>query len=160
MYYTLGQAAKASGKGKTTIANAIEKGRISAQKDDLGQYKIDAAELHRVYPVQVTQDHKPNATRLGRDTDLLIENATLKAQLEAMGELNRQIETERDRLHDQNTKLHEQNTRITALLAAPKPDPYAAILERLGAIEKEVISTSPEPTVEAPRKGFWARLVG
>ena len=152
MYYTLGQAAKASGKGKTTIANAIEKGRISAQRDDLGQYKIDAAELHRVYPVQVIQDPKPNATRLGRDTDLLIENAALKAKLDAMGELNRQIETERD-------NLREQNTRITALLAAPRPDPYAALLERLEVIEKEVVS-SQEQTSEAPRKGFWARLVG
>jgi hypothetical protein len=153
MYYTLGQAAKASGKGKTTIANAIEKGRISAQRDDLGQYQIDAAELHRVYPVQVTQDHKPNATRLGRDTDLLIENAALKAKLEAMGELNRQIEAERD-------NLKEQNTRITALLTVPKSDPYTAILERLEAIEKEVVSSSPSSAAEPPPKSFWRRLVG
>ena len=114
MYYTLGQAAKATGKGKTTIANAIEKGRISAVRDDLGQYKIDAAELHRVYPLLVTQDPKPNAVRPQQDTELLIENATLKAKLEAISELKREIEGERD-------NLREQNSRLTALLSAPTP---------------------------------------
>ena len=153
MVYTLGQAAKATGKTKTTIAKAIAKGRISAQKDDIGQYVIDPAELHRVYPVTVEKNDKVDDSRPYGDHSLLLEIATLKAKLEAMNELNHQIEAERDR-------LHEQNTRITALLAAPKADPYAAILERLEAIEKEAIATSPEPTVEAPRKGFWARLVG
>jgi hypothetical protein len=153
MGYTLGQAAKATGKTKTTIAKAIAKGRISAQKDDIGQYVIDPAELHRVYPFTVENSVKVDDSRPSGDHSLLLEIATLKAKLEAMGELNRQIESERDR-------LHEQNTRITALLSAPKTDPYAAILERLEAIEKEVVSTSPDPTAEAPRKGFWARLVG
>ena len=50
MHYTLGQAAKATGKTKGTIANAIKKGRLSAGKDDIGQYQIDPAELHRIYP--------------------------------------------------------------------------------------------------------------
>jgi hypothetical protein len=153
VYYTLGQAAKATGKGKTTIANAIEKGRLSAQKDDLGQYKIDAAELHRVYPLTINRDSKPNDTRPEQDHELLIENARLKAKLEAMGELKEQIEAERD-------NLREQNNRITALLAAPKDDPYAALLERLEAIEKEVVATNHAPVAEPPRKSLWRRLMG
>ena len=51
MFYTLGQAAKATGKTKTTIQVAIKNGRMSASKDDLGRYQIDPAELHRVYPL-------------------------------------------------------------------------------------------------------------
>ena len=50
MAYTLGQAAKAVGMSKGTIAFSIKKGRISAQKDEFGQWSIDPAELHRVYP--------------------------------------------------------------------------------------------------------------
>jgi tRNA G37 N-methylase TrmD len=153
MVYTLGQAAKATGKTKTTIAKAIAKGRISAQKDDIGQYVIDPAELHRVYPFTVENSDKVDDSRPHGDHGLLLEIATLKAKLEAMNELNHQIEAERDR-------LHEQNTRITALLSAPKADPYAAILQRLEAIEKEVVSTNQAPEVEPPKKGFWARLVG
>jgi hypothetical protein len=48
--YTLGQAARATGKAKPTIARAIQTGRISASRADDGSWAIDPAELHRVYP--------------------------------------------------------------------------------------------------------------
>src|SRR5215207_2896706 len=48
--YTLKEAAEAVGMGKPAILKAIQKGRISAKKDDHGQWWIDPAELHRVYP--------------------------------------------------------------------------------------------------------------
>ena len=41
MRYTLGQAAKATGKSKSTIQASIKKGRISASQNDFGQYQID-----------------------------------------------------------------------------------------------------------------------
>jgi len=51
LVYTLGEAARASGKSKSTIAKAIKTGRLSALRGDEGSYQIDPAELHRVYPV-------------------------------------------------------------------------------------------------------------
>jgi hypothetical protein len=48
--YTLGEAARASGKSKSTIAKAIKNGRVSAVRGVDGSYQIDPAELHRVYP--------------------------------------------------------------------------------------------------------------
>ena len=51
MEYSLKQAAEAAGKSKPTIQRAIKAGKISAEKDVNGCYKIDAAELHRIYPV-------------------------------------------------------------------------------------------------------------
>lgn len=51
MSYTLGDAAKASGRSKTTIHRAIKSGKISANKADDGSYSIDPAELHRVFPI-------------------------------------------------------------------------------------------------------------
>ena len=50
MMITLCQAARACGKNKSTILNAIKKGRLSASRDDLGNWQIDPAELSRVYP--------------------------------------------------------------------------------------------------------------
>jgi hypothetical protein len=50
MSYTLGEAAKASGKSKTTLHRAIKSGKISATKAEDGSYSIDPAELHRVFP--------------------------------------------------------------------------------------------------------------
>jgi hypothetical protein len=59
--YTLGQAAKATGKQKSTLLDAIRAGKISATKDEHGHYQIDPAELHRVYPptVRTEQDEPP-----------------------------------------------------------------------------------------------------
>jgi hypothetical protein len=56
MRYTLGQAAKATGKGKTTIQRAVAKGLISAEKGRNGEYQIDPAELHRVFPIGTRHD--------------------------------------------------------------------------------------------------------
>ena len=50
MSYTLGQAARATGKSKTTIHRAIGAGKISAEKAANGTWRIDHSELHQVYP--------------------------------------------------------------------------------------------------------------
>jgi len=47
---TLGEAARLTGLGKTTLARAIKAGRLSAARTDIGTYQIDPAELARVYP--------------------------------------------------------------------------------------------------------------
>ena len=57
-YLTLGQAAKECGKQKSTLLNAINKGRLSASKDDKGQWQIDPAELFRVFQVQHQNEHQ------------------------------------------------------------------------------------------------------
>lgn len=53
MALTLNQAAKACGRSKSTLLNAISSGRMSAPKDERGRYAIDPAELHRAFPFQV-----------------------------------------------------------------------------------------------------------
>lgn len=50
MSYTLGQAARVAQRSKPTIARAIQRGRLSAFKTEDGSYRIDPAELFRVYP--------------------------------------------------------------------------------------------------------------
>ena len=50
MGYSLGQAAKAAGRSKTTIHRAIKSGRLSAARADDGGYSIDPSELSRAYP--------------------------------------------------------------------------------------------------------------
>jgi hypothetical protein len=50
MSYSLGQAARAAGRSKTTINRAIKTGRLSASRRDDGSYEIDPAELTRAYP--------------------------------------------------------------------------------------------------------------
>jgi hypothetical protein len=48
--YTIATAAAAVGRNKTAILRAIEAGKISVSKDENGEWQIDPAELHRIYP--------------------------------------------------------------------------------------------------------------
>jgi len=56
MAYTLGQAAKAVGMSKTSVLRSIRAGRISAGRNEFGQWAIEPVELHRVYPA-LTDDN-------------------------------------------------------------------------------------------------------
>jgi excisionase family DNA binding protein len=47
---SLREAAQQAGTSKSTILRAVKAGRLSATRDDDGGYRIDPAELHRVYP--------------------------------------------------------------------------------------------------------------
>jgi hypothetical protein len=62
MGYTLGQAAKAVGMSKTSILRSIKAGRISAGRDELGQWAIEPCELHRVYPALTEETVTGNGT--------------------------------------------------------------------------------------------------
>lgn len=107
MSYTLGEAAKAVGKSKTTLHRAIKSGRISANKADDGSYSIDPSELHRVFPlvspVTGAEAFLRNDTEHQSNT---IE--TLRIQL-ALQEKERQ--RERDLLQETIADLREDRDR-------------------------------------------------
>lgn len=50
MPYSLQQAATACGLNKSTILRAIKAGKISAVLDEQGQWHVEPAELHCIYP--------------------------------------------------------------------------------------------------------------
>jgi hypothetical protein len=50
MSYTLAQAATAAGVYKSTVLRAIKAGKVSGNRDEHGQWHIEPAQLHRVYP--------------------------------------------------------------------------------------------------------------
>ena len=114
MSYTLGQAAKATGKSKTTIQRAIAKGSISASKSSSGAYEIDPSELHRVFPL-VT----PDTGREGSHVDTLRppdETPVLQAKIDALEEM---LSREREALDEMRTDRDAWKQQATALLAAP-----------------------------------------
>ena len=95
--YTLGQAAIAVGKSKATISKAIKSGKISADKQANGSYKIDPSELHRVYPptlstVDTERIEPPSSTVVN-----LRETIELEVKLKAAEQ--RIIDLEEDREH-------------------------------------------------------------
>ena len=111
MGYTLGEAAKATGKAKTTIQRAVKSGRISASRSDRGAYDIDPSELHRVFPVTVAQPDVRNAPQqLDTPSDTVTE--VLRMQVEM---LEQQLRREEDTTEDLRRRLDRAENRIVAL---------------------------------------------
>ena len=113
MSYTLGMAAKATGKSKTTIQRAISKGLISAAKGENGRYAIDPSELHRVFPMA------PSETIAGpsqMDTSRPPDETPLQVKIEA---LEAMLEREREALSEMRSDRDSWKQQATALLGAP-----------------------------------------
>lgn len=101
--YSLKQAADAVGRGKPAILKAIKNGRISAKKDDNGQWQIDPAELHRVYPVAAAGNGSDTATGERQETPkessgVAPQTEVLRERLAEKDELIADLRAERDRL--------------------------------------------------------------
>ena len=121
MHYTLGTAAKATGKSKPTIHRAIKSGKISAEKDVNGDWIIQPAELHRVFPPVtghgVTSNSKDVTHVTGNVTgiielqsklDVLLQRVTVKdEQLRMQEEQIRDAREDRDQWRKQATYLLE-----------------------------------------------------
>lgn len=88
MKLTLNKAAKISGKSKSTLLNAIKKGKMSAPKNDNGHYEIDASELSRAFPPK-TSDQYNTGTNEPLSTTLLdhLENKALEREIELLKEM-------------------------------------------------------------------------
>jgi hypothetical protein len=120
MNYTLGQAAKATGKSKPTIQRAIKNGRISASREHDGSYVIEPSELHRVFePVMGGSNEEQGLKQsvpITSDSDV----ERLKGVLEGLEKAYRQIEGERDNLREQLAESNEERRttlrQLTALL--------------------------------------------
>lgn len=90
MVYTLGEAAKATGKSKAAISRAIKTSKLSAQRQEDGSFKIDPAELHRVYPPVAAEQDNQRSTGVASATkvtpDATGEIRELRAKLDAATE--------------------------------------------------------------------------
>ena len=124
MSYTLGDAAKATGKSKTTLHRAIKSGKISATKAENGSYSIDPAELHRVFPpATVATPVAPLQRNEPEQSGNTLE--TLRIQLEM---LEKERERERALLQETIADLREDRDKwrqqATALLEDHRPNGF------------------------------------
>lgn len=121
MSYTLGEAAKATGKSKTTLHRAIKSGKISASKLDDGAYSIDPAELHRVFPLATIEKHPEHQIR----NNLEPQGNTLETLRMKLDLLEKERGRERSMMEETITDLREDRDRwrqqATALLEDHRP---------------------------------------
>lgn len=110
MRYTLGTAAKATGKSKTTIQRAIARGIVSAEKTETGGYSIDPSELHRTFPrigsETVSVNTQLDSTRPPDETqNLQLKIDTLENMLAREREALNEVRVDRDAWKQQATAL-------------------------------------------------------
>jgi len=110
MQLTLGQAAKTIGMNKATLSRYIKQGKISAEKQEDGSYRIDPSELDRLQEMRVTETPPPQPQvtpgELALMRELLAEKDRMIANLTA----------ERD-------EWREQAKRHLLLLPVPEEKP-------------------------------------
>lgn len=110
---SLSQAARITGKSKSTINRAIKSGKISATRHDDGSYSINAAELARAFP----QNPARGAEWIGAEP---VENLTRTALLEAeVAALKDARERDRETIADLREDRDAWKKQATALLTAP-----------------------------------------
>ena len=139
------QAAESIGITKHGLLKAIREGRVSAKKNEKGQWEIEPSELYRVYkPVnqdnsnQVTKSQRSNTPKVNSPLNLEINELRLKLQFaeEKIALLENQIE-----------KTEAREETLIALATSQTKQ-----LEDM----REKSSHKPTET----RKSFWDRLLG
>lgn len=125
MGYTLGKAAKATGKSKATISKAIKSGRISAKKLESGVFAIDPSELHRVYPPTVESERNATPLTLKVDDEKLGLVRELQARLDATQE---RLSDKEDVIADLREDRNKWRQQATTLLEDKRPKGFWARL--------------------------------
>jgi septal ring factor EnvC (AmiA/AmiB activator) len=132
MKYSLSEAAKATGKNKTTIQRAIKNGKISASKGDRGSYEIDPSELHRVFPpvaaqrdAQHPQSNDTQHDKVASTNNSLARVFELEKELAVARERANGLEAQKgqmaDTINDLRKRLDSSESRVIALLTDNRP---------------------------------------
>ena len=136
--YTMGQAARAVGKAKSTLSRDVKAGKISATRNPDGSLAIDPAELHRVYPPVFQSNGSGN----GRSNDSQPSEPPAGTGFE-----QREIELLRERLADKDAVIEDLRRRLD--FESEERRRLTAILTHRGA--------GSVPSVPALRVPWWRR---
>lgn len=168
---TLSQAAKASGKSKSTLSRAIKTGRLSATRLEDGNFSIDPAELFRAYPATPSNpyDERPterNATPVAAEMqsrismlELLLEKereaVTREREIAARErEIATDLQEDRDRWRQQATGLLADLRALQEAKPEPEPNPEPAPLPAIKPNPDDAPEFPPIP----PRPWLWRML--
>jgi hypothetical protein len=126
----ISQAAKMTGKTRTTIYKKIKSGELSAESGRDGNRLIDTAELLRVFGELVTPD---TVSMDVHDTPQV--TPLLERQISL-------LEAENKRLHEQIEADQREKERL------------------LGLLEKQTLLLTHGQQEPAPKASFWRRVFG
>jgi hypothetical protein len=136
MPYTLGQAARATGKSKPTVLRSIKLGRISATKDALGQWQIEPSELHRVYKPVLTAEQQelrdPERRVAPSNPEALeAENRRLTERVAEQARFIEDLREDRDRWREESDSWRKQaGALLTDQRSDANSEPQSGVVQR------------------------------
>ena len=141
MKYTIGQAAKATGRSKSLISKAIKDGKISATRvgtTPTSPMEIDASELFRVFspmnntknePEQVENTPKtPSEDTLQLATALEIIKVQREYQVKRIADLEEQLKEAKANAEEYRTELKASEQKLIGVLEKVQPAPRKKFL--------------------------------
>lgn len=131
VFLTLSQAAKETGRSKSTIFKAIESGKLSYIEKTTAGYKIDPSELFRVFPIGGKTNVENTEIEQLKTMENTIENDFLRRENEL---LRQQIEREReqtDHWRRQATMLLTYQPEIKQEQKEPEQKVESLLLKKL-----------------------------
>lgn len=121
-FLTLSQAAKRVGKSKATISKAIADGRLSVAKRETTGFKIDPAELFRVFTPNCSPngqtERNERVSELGERPQVNTPNTPQAVEVEV---LKARLQAAEQRIADQD-RLISDYRRIVDKLLLPGPE--------------------------------------
>jgi len=124
--YTAGQAAKAAGVSTATISRALKRGTISGSKQPDGSWRIEAAELHRIFPPLAAQEPEgafmQSVAIATQEPERADEERARQGELAALRDALADARSDRD-------KWREMAERLS--LAPPQALPSRSLWQRL-----------------------------
>jgi DNA-binding transcriptional MerR regulator len=135
-YFTLNEAAKQTGKSKSTISKYLKEGKISYIEKTENGYKLDPSEVFRVF---AKIEHRTGANEQTRTTGEHVEHKVLEKEIELL----------RERLADKE----QENGKLWQRL-----DEESAERRKLTMILSDMRDKTPEKLTEK-QKGFFATLL-
>lgn len=148
MKLSLNKAAKEAGIAKSTLLDALNNGRMSAEKNEKGHWEIDPSELFRVFTKTSSENSEKPILTPSENHQKTIQNSALEIEVKMLREQIARMDVERERersqLTDQIESLKEQAERQSA-------DHRQALA---------VLTDQREKATPQTKRSFWERLVG
>jgi excisionase family DNA binding protein len=158
---SLREAAEQAGVSKSTIFRAIQSGRMSAERDDDRNFKIQPAELFRVYPPKPSKDDvadnvpgQAETQPKGQDAPALLGSDAMEIKLrniqleEQIKGLQAILEMERQRAEEAQKRADQRAEELRA-----ERDRWANALE---ASQRQITHlTEKQEKQTEKRSGWW-----
>jgi hypothetical protein len=105
MSYSLAAAAAVTGLNKTTILRAIKEGKIAGARDELGEWQVEPAALHLLYPPIAERSADSEAAQRYEVADVEALGAQIEALLRQAG---RRLRQQVDAVHRDHDAGHDR----------------------------------------------------